>query len=76
MTGALVAVGQDRLLVRQIRELLEAQDSQAFPNNLTAPAHGLFLTNIEYRDEGKTRCVCKCILFYSTYCSIYSHEKM
>lgn len=53
MTGALVAVGQGRLLVRQIQELLDVQDSLAFPNNLTAPAHGLFLTNIEYRDEGK-----------------------
>lgn len=51
MTGALVAVGQGRLLVRQIQELLDAQDSLAFPYNLTAPAHGLFLTNIEYRDE-------------------------
>ncbi|XP_073731993.1 uncharacterized protein [Misgurnus anguillicaudatus] len=51
MTGALVAVGQGRLLVRQIQELLDAQDSLAFPYNLTAPAHGLFLTNIEYKDE-------------------------
>ncbi|XP_056590850.1 tRNA pseudouridine synthase-like 1 isoform X2 [Triplophysa dalaica] len=51
MTGALVAVGQGRLAVRQIQELLETEDSLAFPNNLIAPAHGLFLTNIEYRDE-------------------------
>lgn len=64
MTGALVAVGQGRLVVRQIQELLETEDSLAFPNNLIAPAHGLFLTNIEYRDEGKNRCVCNCILFY------------
>ncbi|XP_057218855.1 tRNA pseudouridine synthase-like 1 isoform X2 [Triplophysa rosa] len=51
MTGALVAVGQGRLVARQIQELLDTQDSLAFPNNLIAPAHGLFLTNIEYRDE-------------------------
>ncbi|XP_067286980.1 tRNA pseudouridine synthase-like 1 isoform X3 [Pseudorasbora parva] len=50
MTGALVAVGQGRLSVSQIQELLEARDSLAFPNNLTAPAHGLFLTNVQYRD--------------------------
>ncbi|CAM4733034.1 unnamed protein product [Leuciscus chuanchicus] len=50
MTGALVAVGQGRLSVCQIQELLEARDSLAFPNNLTAPAHGLFLTSVQYRD--------------------------
>ncbi|XP_067286979.1 tRNA pseudouridine synthase-like 1 isoform X2 [Pseudorasbora parva] len=54
MTGALVAVGQGRLSVSQIQELLEARDSLAFPNNLTAPAHGLFLTNVQYRDAGST----------------------
>lgn len=52
MTGALLAVGQGRLSVSQIQELLEARDSLAFPNNLTAPAHGLFLTNVQYRDAG------------------------
>lgn len=50
MTGALVAVGQGRLSVSQIQELLETRDSLAFPNNLTAPAHGLFLTNVQYRE--------------------------
>ncbi|KTG35134.1 hypothetical protein cypCar_00006754, partial [Cyprinus carpio] len=50
MTGALVAVGQGRLSVRRIQELLEAQDSLAFPQNMTAPAHGLFLTDVQYRD--------------------------
>ncbi|XP_051768443.1 tRNA pseudouridine synthase-like 1 isoform X2 [Ctenopharyngodon idella] len=50
MTGALVAVGQGRLSVSQIQELLKARDSLAFPNNLTAPAHGLFLTNVQYRE--------------------------
>ncbi|KTF77279.1 hypothetical protein cypCar_00035229, partial [Cyprinus carpio] len=43
MTGALVAVGQ-------IQKLLEAQDSLALPQNLMAPAHGLFLTHVQYRD--------------------------
>lgn len=50
MTGVLVAIGQGRLSVSQIQDLLEARDSLAFPNNLTAPAHGLFLTNVQYRD--------------------------
>ncbi|XP_052466279.1 tRNA pseudouridine synthase-like 1 isoform X3 [Carassius gibelio] len=56
MTGALVAVGQGRLSVRQIQELLEARDSLAFPQNLTAPAHGLFLTNIQYRETDLGAC--------------------
>ncbi|XP_051532417.1 tRNA pseudouridine synthase-like 1 [Myxocyprinus asiaticus] len=50
ITGALVAVGQGRLSIHQIQELLEARDSLAFPKNMTAPAHGLFLTNVGYRD--------------------------
>ncbi|KAI2659266.1 tRNA pseudouridine synthase-like 1 [Labeo rohita] len=55
MTGALVAVGQGRLSVGQIQELLEARDSLAFPQNMTAPAHGLFLTHVQYRDTGKNK---------------------
>lgn len=53
MTGVLVAIGQGRLSVSKIQDLLEARDSLAFPNNLTAPAHGLFLTNVQYRDTGE-----------------------
>lgn len=48
MTGAVVAVGQGRLSVSQIKELLEAQDSKAYPQNLSAPPEGLFLTEVEY----------------------------
>ncbi|XP_035007158.1 tRNA pseudouridine synthase-like 1 [Hippoglossus stenolepis] len=50
MTGALVAVGQGTLSVPQLKDILEAQDSLAFPQGLTAPAHGLFLTRVGYRD--------------------------
>ncbi|KAF4107081.1 tRNA pseudouridine synthase-like 1 isoform X2 [Onychostoma macrolepis] len=57
MTGALVAVGQGRLSVSQIQELLEARDSLAFPQNLTAPAHGLFLTHVQYRDTDLGACM-------------------
>ncbi|KAL4658482.1 tRNA pseudouridine synthase-like 1 [Arapaima gigas] len=49
MTGALVAVGQKKLSVSQLREILEAKDSLAYPQNMTAPAEGLFLTNVEYK---------------------------
>nr|XP_019942207.1 PREDICTED: tRNA pseudouridine synthase-like 1 isoform X1 [Paralichthys olivaceus]XP_019942208.1 PREDICTED: tRNA pseudouridine synthase-like 1 isoform X1 [Paralichthys olivaceus]XP_019942209.1 PREDICTED: tRNA pseudouridine synthase-like 1 isoform X1 [Paralichthys olivaceus] len=50
MSGALVAVGQGKLSVPQLKDILEAQDSLAFPQGLTAPAHGLFLTRVDYRD--------------------------
>lgn len=53
MTGALVAVGQGRLSVPQLKEVLEARDSLAFPQGLAAPAHGLFLTRVDYRKSGE-----------------------
>ncbi|CAL8340623.1 unnamed protein product [Merluccius merluccius] len=51
MTGALVAVGQGRLSVAQLGELLEAQDSLAYPQGLVAPACGLFLTRVDYNQS-------------------------
>lgn len=50
MTGALVAVGRGRLSVPQLKEMLEARDSLAYPQGLAAPASGLFLTRVDYRD--------------------------
>ncbi|XP_018533220.1 tRNA pseudouridine synthase-like 1 [Lates calcarifer] len=50
MTGALVAVGQGRLSVPQLKDIMEAQDSVAYPQAMAAPAHGLFLTRVDYRD--------------------------
>lgn len=52
MTGALVAVGQGRLSVAQLKEVLEARDSLAYPQGLDAPAHGLFLTRVDYSQTG------------------------
>lgn len=52
MTGALVAVGQGRLSVAQLMEVLEARDSLAYPQGLVAPAHGLFLTKVDYSQTG------------------------
>lgn len=49
MTGALVAVGQRRLSVPQLKEILEARDSRAYPQGMAAPARGLFLTRVDYR---------------------------
>ncbi|XP_052330189.1 tRNA pseudouridine synthase-like 1 isoform X4 [Oncorhynchus keta] len=53
MTGALVAVGQGQMSVSGVKELLEAQDSQAYPHNLTSPPEGLFLTRVEYHRSGQ-----------------------
>ncbi len=53
MTGALVAVGQGRLSVPQLKEIMEARDSLAYPQDLAAPAHGLFLTRVGYRETGE-----------------------
>ncbi|XP_068455127.1 tRNA pseudouridine synthase-like 1 [Clinocottus analis] len=51
MAGALVAVGRGRLSLSELQELLEARDSLAYPQGLAAPAHGLFLTRVDYRDS-------------------------
>ncbi|XP_075997409.1 tRNA pseudouridine synthase-like 1 [Genypterus blacodes] len=51
MTGALVAVGLGQLSVSQLREIMEARDTLAYPNGLSAPADGLFLTAVDYREE-------------------------
>ncbi|KAM6980856.1 tRNA pseudouridine synthase-like 1 [Aplochiton taeniatus] len=48
MTGALVAVGQGKLSVPQLKGLLEAGDSVSYPQNMVAPATGLFLTRVDY----------------------------
>ncbi|KAL1007799.1 hypothetical protein UPYG_G00091740 [Umbra pygmaea] len=48
MTGALVAVGQGKMSVSGVKELLEVQDSKAYPQNFTAPPDGLFLTRVDY----------------------------
>ncbi|XP_067100052.1 tRNA pseudouridine synthase-like 1 [Osmerus mordax] len=56
MTGALVAVGQGKLSVSQLEKLLEAQDSLAYPQNLTAPPQGLFLTQVEYQQQDLQPC--------------------
>ncbi|XP_076850694.1 tRNA pseudouridine synthase-like 1 [Brachyhypopomus gauderio] len=57
MTGALVAVGQGKLSVSQVQELLAICESTAFPQNMAAPAHGLFLTNVEYDESDLMTCV-------------------
>ncbi|XP_062317686.1 tRNA pseudouridine synthase-like 1 [Osmerus eperlanus] len=56
MTGDLVAVGQGKLSVSQLEKLLEAQDSLAYPQNLTAPPQGLFLTQVEYQQQDLHPC--------------------
>lgn len=53
MVGALVAVGQGRLSLPQLKEILEARDNMAYPQGFTAPAQGLFLTRVDYRAAGE-----------------------
>lgn len=48
----MVAVGQGRLSVPQLKEVLEARDSLAYPQGLAAPARGLFLTSVDYSHSG------------------------
>ncbi|XP_041835602.1 tRNA pseudouridine synthase-like 1 [Melanotaenia boesemani] len=51
MTGALVGVGQGKLSVSQLNEILEARDTYAYPQALVAPACGLFLTKVDYKES-------------------------
>lgn len=55
MVGVLVAVGQGKLSVPQIQELIDTRDSTAYPQNIVAPACGLFLINVEYDPSGSAR---------------------
>ncbi|XP_054857564.1 tRNA pseudouridine synthase-like 1 [Eublepharis macularius] len=48
MVGVLVAVGQNRLQPHHVKSLLESRDLMAYPQNTIAPAHGLFLKEVEY----------------------------
>ncbi|KAF7660220.1 hypothetical protein LDENG_00286260 [Lucifuga dentata] len=50
MTGALVAVGLRELSVSRLKEIMDARDTRAYPQGLSAPAHGLFLTRVDYRE--------------------------
>ncbi|CAK6979498.1 tRNA pseudouridine synthase-like 1 [Scomber scombrus] len=50
MTGAMVAVGLGKLSVPQLKEILEAQDTLVYPQGLAAPARGLFLTRVDYKE--------------------------
>ncbi|XP_061899661.1 tRNA pseudouridine synthase-like 1 [Entelurus aequoreus] len=51
MTGALVAVGQGRLTLPKLKEMMEARHSLAYPSNMTAPPQGLFLTRVNYKES-------------------------
>lgn len=53
MVGALVAVGQNRFEPHHIQKLLEIRDLLAYPQNAIAPAHGLFLKDVEYSEAGE-----------------------
>ncbi|XP_037535097.1 tRNA pseudouridine synthase-like 1 [Nematolebias whitei] len=51
MTGALVAVGQGRMSLSQLADILEARDTRAYPQNILAPTRGLFLTSVDYKES-------------------------
>ncbi|XP_012725927.2 tRNA pseudouridine synthase-like 1 [Fundulus heteroclitus] len=51
MTGALVAAGQGLLSVSQVKQILDARDTLAYPQGVVAPAHGLFLKSVDYKES-------------------------
>ncbi|XP_054881998.1 tRNA pseudouridine synthase-like 1 [Poeciliopsis prolifica] len=51
MTGVLVAAGQGLLSVSQVKQILDARDTLAFPQGMAAPAHGLFLKSVDYKES-------------------------
>lgn len=51
MTGALVGVGRGLLTVSQVKQILDACDTHAYPQGVVAPAHGLFLKNVDYKES-------------------------
>uniref|UniRef100_A0A3B3Y1M3 tRNA pseudouridine synthase n=1 Tax=Poecilia mexicana TaxID=48701 RepID=A0A3B3Y1M3_9TELE len=53
MTGVLVAAGQGRLSVSQVKQILDARDTLAFPHDVAAPAYGLFLKSVDYKESGE-----------------------
>uniref|UniRef100_A0A3Q2FUH3 tRNA pseudouridine synthase n=1 Tax=Cyprinodon variegatus TaxID=28743 RepID=A0A3Q2FUH3_CYPVA len=53
MTGALVAVGRGQLSVSQVKQILDARDTLAYPQGVVAPAHGLFLRSVDYKESGE-----------------------
>lgn len=46
IVGALVKVGQDKIEIDQIKEILELKDRRCAP--ATAPAHGLYFMGVDY----------------------------
>ncbi|XP_061148355.1 tRNA pseudouridine synthase-like 1 isoform X2 [Syngnathus typhle] len=51
MTGALVAVGQGRISLTELKDIMEARDTLAYPPKLLAPPRGLFLTRVDYNES-------------------------
>ncbi|KAM4741185.1 tRNA pseudouridine synthase-like 1 isoform 2-T2 [Anableps anableps] len=54
MTGALVAAGQGLLSVSQIKQILDARDTLAYPQGVVAPAQGLFLKSVDYKESAQS----------------------
>ncbi|XP_037684673.1 tRNA pseudouridine synthase-like 1 isoform X3 [Choloepus didactylus] len=55
MTAVLVAVGLGALAPTQVKAILESRDPLGKHQKCVAPAHGLFLKSVLYRDLGKRR---------------------
>ncbi|MEQ2300732.1 hypothetical protein AMECASPLE_028864 [Ameca splendens] len=51
MTGALVAAGQGLLSVSQVKQILDSRDTLAYPQGVVAPAQGLFLKSVDYKES-------------------------
>ena len=49
ITGTIIDVGRGKLSLEQFKQIVESQDVHAIKS--TAPAHGLYLTNVIYEDN-------------------------
>lgn len=56
LVGTLVAVAKGRITHRELYEMLTIPSQKSFSNKIcVAPAHGLFLADIEFRDHCLTQ---------------------
>jgi len=55
MTGVMVAAGRGLISIDHVRRLVSDPDNTTVgrPDVYICPPHGLYLANVEYRDQGE-----------------------
>jgi len=53
MTGVMVAAGQGLISIDHVRRLVSDPDNTTVGRPHICPPHGLYLANVEYRDQGE-----------------------